>query len=808
MLSSLEQLDVGGLEPAAAEGFQLLGGPVLGSALIAVVALLVALASRRARRRERRALQAALGVAADGPVLVRAVERQARALRRADHERRRLAELVDGLGCAVVTVDGARRVTWLNSAARSLLGVEGERIAGAELTQLLGEDAELLDELLRRLFDDALVPRVVESEFVTRDARRVPVLVSASRLGEDGRGGALIAIETGDLKRIEERLHRSNMQLWLLNELTAIALRVRDLEPAVDQMAIALRESSCFRAAGLAVLDPRDATLRFSCLAGFGDVETSRARALAGSFLGTVLRHREPILLHAPDGRLEFDDVLLDSVDAQVFGAFPLVVDDRAIGLLMLAASNVMGSVEDFGHSGSDLSRHLAPLLDLKLTNEELRRSNQELEASRASAEDASRAKSDFLANMSHEIRTPMTAILGYADLVREGGLTPDTVGEFVSTIRRNGEHLLAIINDILDISKIEAGRMGVELVDCSPIDVVLEIVDMMRGRADEKGVSLGVDFAWPLPRGVRSDPTRLRQILANLVGNAIKFTQAGGVHVCLRYAADADEPPELRFEVIDSGIGLSAVELTRIFKPFSQADSSHARRFGGTGLGLAISQRLARLLGGSISVQSRKGFGSTFTLRLPAEVSSGEAGGMLLRYEDFAAETAARARERQEQLPRIDARVLLAEDGPDNQRLVSFLLKRAGATVDIAADGREAIAAVLAAIQEGAPFDVVLMDMQMPVLDGYAATATLRAHGYTRPILALTAHAMAGDRQKCLDAGCDGFLTKPIDRRELIRTVAACTVRASESGDARQAPARPGALVARPDGGGVTTDE
>jgi PAS domain S-box-containing protein len=387
----------------------------------------------------------------------------------------------------------------------------------------------------------------------------------------------------------------------------------------------------------------------------------------------------------------------------------------------------------------------------------DLRRAKREAEA-------ANLAKTEFLANMSHEIRTPMTAILGFADLMTDPAQDDRTRRSCLETIRRNGEHLLAIINDILDISRIEAGRMSVEAVACSATAIVCEVAALLEVRAKAKGISLEVAFDGPVPATIQSDPLRLRQMLTNLMGNAVKFTERGSVRVVLGLEGGA----RLRFEIIDTGIGIGPEKLPLLFKPFTQADGSMARRFGGTGLGLSISSKLASILGGSIQVSSELGKGSTFTLRLP----TGPLGNVeMLRTPPSPASVVRTAQNAEP--PTLRARVLLAEDGLDNQRLVSFVLIRAGAHVEVACNGRLAMEMALAAERKGKGFDLILMDMQMPEMDGYAATRALRERGYKGTIVALTAHAMADDRAKCLEAGCDDFASKPIDKETLIEKCA-----------------------------------
>jgi signal transduction histidine kinase len=390
---------------------------------------------------------------------------------------------------------------------------------------------------------------------------------------------------------------------------------------------------------------------------------------------------------------------------------------------------------------------------------EQLSRTAAALRQSEVETRAANRAKTDFLANMSHEIRTPMTAIIGYADLLLTPGQTASERLECTQIIRRNGEHLLSLINDILDVSNIEAGRVKIESVPCSPLRVASDVISLMNQRAVDKSISLSLEHGPNIP-AVHSDPLRLRQVLVNLVGNAIKFTEHGGVTLRVAAESSAGNPPSCRiiFEVQDTGIGIASRHVERVFNAFSQADTSTTRRYGGTGLGLSISRNLARLMNGDVSVTSSPGAGSTFSFWLEVPLSTGPA--------------AATAPEPSRPESTLTGRVLLAEDSPDNQNLFYFYLSRAGADVTIVPDGRLAVEAAFQSRAESRPFDVILMDMQMPVMDGYTAAGELRGRGWTGPIIALTAHAMSGDRERCLAAGCTDYLTKPISRETLL---AAC---------------------------------
>ena len=380
-------------------------------------------------------------------------------------------------------------------------------------------------------------------------------------------------------------------------------------------------------------------------------------------------------------------------------------------------------------------------------------------------AEAANQTKSEFLANMSHEIRTPMTAIIGYLDILSRN-LTHEDDLKCVSIIRNNSKFLLGIINDILDISKIEAGKLSMQKKRFQPDQLVSDVKTLMNVRAIEKALELNVRFDGPLPRTIRSDKKRLKQILINLVGNAIKFTDIGSVTLVVSFNKDESL---LQFDVIDTGIGVDPRKLSDLFQPFTQGDSSLNREFGGTGLGLPISQRLARLLGGKIVAKSQCGKGSKFTLTTavgslrniamvePKLTTVGQVAKPLPR----------------EQLLQLDGRILVVDDRREIRSIAQHMIEEAGATSAAAADGQEAIHLIRQAMQDGEPFNLIVMDMQMPVMDGYEATRRLRQSGFKSPIIALTAHAMAGDRQKCLDAGCSDYLTKPLDHDEFISLLA-----------------------------------
>ena len=383
----------------------------------------------------------------------------------------------------------------------------------------------------------------------------------------------------------------------------------------------------------------------------------------------------------------------------------------------------------------------------------ERKRAEEELERARHKAEAANIAKSQFLANMSHEIRTPMTVILGFSDLLAGEELTEDQ-RSYVKLIQGGCKSLLRIIDDVLDVSRIEAGRIELAPSEFRLMKLLEDIESMMGPMARSKGLGFEVFGDESVPETMRTDYDRLRQCLVNLVGNAIKFTDEG--HVSIRVTLETEQDsPMLRFDVEDTGIGISPEEHVNVFDSFTQIDGSDTRRHGGTGLGLTITRQLAELLGGCLSFTSAAGEGSTFSLVIPTNLDSGSS--MLPEADENGA--ASREKCERERGRLFSGKVLLAEDVKGNQILVKKILERLGLDVSVADDGQEAMDKAL-----GESFDLILMDMQMPVVNGYAAVRALRKEGVSTPIVAVTAYAMHEDEDKCLEAGCDGYVSKPIE--------------------------------------------
>lgn len=400
----------------------------------------------------------------------------------------------------------------------------------------------------------------------------------------------------------------------------------------------------------------------------------------------------------------------------------------------------------------------LARTIRYALTRRDMER--ERLERLRAEAEN--RAKSEFLAHLSHELRTPLTAILGYTDLLLSSQEPPER--NHLHIIKRNGRHLLSLLNDVLDLSKIEAGKLEVEHLDVHLHSFIREIGSLIQVNAQDKNLQLKIFANTPLPTKIKTDPTRLRQILLNLLGNAIKFTDTGEIYLEIG-ETDYQGKSYLEFSVQDTGIGIAAEDIEKLFKPFSQAGHLIGLREQGTGLGLAISRQLAQYLGGNIRVQSSLGKGSKFTVYIdPGPLDDVDRHALDV---EAPIDTSTSA-----QLLNLKGHILITDDLPDIRFLIGHLISSFGGIVSYAANGEEAIALVNEKAAQGEPFDLLIMDSQMPVMDGLTATRLLREQGFTTPILALTAATLRGEREQCLAAGCDDYLGKPIESTTLLNRV------------------------------------
>ncbi|MDH5184823.1 MAG: ATP-binding protein [Gammaproteobacteria bacterium] len=382
------------------------------------------------------------------------------------------------------------------------------------------------------------------------------------------------------------------------------------------------------------------------------------------------------------------------------------------------------------------------------------------LESQRQQALDESKAKSLFLAHISHEIRTPLSAVIGYSEtLLHSDQPMTERLG-FINTIIRNGNHILNLVNDLLDLSKIEANKLEVESININLISLLQDIEKLFHQQCKSKGIEFKIQYHFPLVETIISDPVRLKQILINLCSNAIKFTKSGYIYLDVQKSSDN----KLQFMIEDSGIGMTDEQLSRIFSAYTQANSSTTRKFGGTGLGLSLSKHLANMLGGDIDVCSQSGRGSTFTLTINAgDLANSKMINHISEHTNPETMTDTISTHRH-----LSGKVLLAEDNQDNQNLFSIYLNKCGLEPDIAHNGQQAVEFVL-----NNDYDLIFMDMQMPIMDGIEATSSLRKKGFSTPIVALTANAMKEDMDQFYGAGCDEFLTKPLKRDKLLATCA-----------------------------------
>lgn len=379
-----------------------------------------------------------------------------------------------------------------------------------------------------------------------------------------------------------------------------------------------------------------------------------------------------------------------------------------------------------------------------------------DVEKARDEALHANSAKSNFLANMSHEIRTPLTSIIGFAESCQDIDQSMEERSNANKTIIKSSKHLMHIINEILDLSKIEAGKLEIETMPVSLMEVLNDINQFVSNMAEEKGLTFGINYTYPLPDKIITDPFRLKQILLNLCSNAIKFTSKGQVYLNVAYKLESSS---LIFDVIDTGIGLSAEQKEKIFKPFEQADSSITRKFGGTGLGLTLSKQLVEMLNGDLSVESTLNKGSCFTVKLDIVEAENSSHINERTYKN----TAEKLNELNIETPKLNGKILLAEDNEDIQELVKLLMKKVGVDLDIVGNGQQAVKAAIES-----EYDLVFMDIQMPVMDGLTAMQELQKQEYNQPVVAMTANAMQKDRDECKEAGFSSFISKPINRNDL----------------------------------------
>lgn len=501
----------------------------------------------------------------------------------------------------------------------------------------------------------------------------------------------------------------------------------------------------------------------FKSSVGVNVCQTSRDVAFCAH---AILRDEPLVINDASQDPLTLDNALVSGPpNIRFYAGFPLRVSNgQPLGTLCVIDSKPRELSEEVMRRLNMLARQAASQL-------ELRRLMQATSIACRKAEHANKMKSDFIANVSHEIRTPLTAIIGYSDVLMESSSEVRQqrfYTEAVSGIRRNGDHLLGLVNDILDLAKIEAGKLDIDSRPVSPKNLLDDVITMLRSQASAKDLTIEREIGDQIPNAIVSDPIRLKQIVTNLLGNAIKFTERGFVRASLAYNQDADE---IVFAIQDTGIGLSASQIASIekFEAFHQADSSISRRYGGSGLGLRISKMLINLLGGKLNVTSEIGKGSLFSISLP--VIRSRLNGVKLdttKPNQSTVVISGLDDAKNSSLPLAGCNILVAEDGIDNQRILKHFLGKAGADLVVVNNGLEAVNTV-SGLDGRQPFDVVLMDLEMPVMDGMTALRRIKDLYPNIPVVALTAHATEEVRSQCYEIGFERYLTKPFERNRLI---------------------------------------
>jgi two-component system CheB/CheR fusion protein len=607
----------------------------------------------------------------------------------------------------------------LNPAAQRLTGLEKHvacKMSLGDLFESFGPDGleRLAVALSRTGFFHSR-----EGYFLRRaSGGGLPINISVSRIHTEPEPiGLVVARDVSDRKRAEEALRRAQSRYTSLVESTGVVVWEID-------------------GAGLLVsLSPAFETITgWKCNAWLGR-----------SFDG---------LLH-PDEVEEARGLYRKAMDGESLPRFELRIRAKSGEYLNSEFLLVTRIHEDLRDRILGISRDITEQKRLARSVEQA----QSLRRAKEAAELASHSKTEFLSGVSHEIRTPLSALLGFTELLGEHPFlhgAPEEIQNHLASIRDQGQMLLALIDDLLDIARIEAGQLRIVRENCSVPDLISDLVESLRTRAEAKNLMIESRLIGEVAETYVTDRLRLRQVLLNLLDNAIKFTEQGTVRLTAWEVRQSGGEPALQFEVSDTGIGMTSAEMSGLFQPFYRVRSAPRDGPRGTGLGLAICQRLAGHLGGNVTVESIPGSGSTFTLTVPVGVpiDSDEQG----------------PRERQGapqetlETPRLRCRILLAEDHDANRQLISLRLSRAGAEVVPARNGEEALSVVQSGEREGRPVDAVIMDMEMPVLDGYEAVRRLRSGGFSGPIIAVTAHAMSQDREECLSLGCDDHVSKPID--------------------------------------------
>jgi PAS domain S-box-containing protein len=683
---------------------------------------------------------------------------------RASEERHR--QIVENTEDWVWALDIDGRFTFSNRAAERILGYSPEQLIGTDFRERLDERDRASAE--RALRDSAASGRGwsgVRRRFRHRDGGIRVLEPSAGPIRDEA--GRTIGWR-GVSRDVTER-RRAEMRSSALHAAARVLAEARTLDDAAPRIVSEVCEAIDWQLGAFWAIarDGRELALR-----GSWSPEDALAERFESELDGVTFKRGEglPGSVWASRRAIWFPDVVGEEnfTRTEVVGglglraafAVPVMIGTAPEGVLEFFGREVEPADHDLLALMSTIGGYLGQFI-------ERRRAERELALARDEALRASGMKSEFLANMSHEIRTPMNGVIGMTELLLESRLSAEQRG-YAETVRSSGETLLTIIDDILDFSKIEAGKLALELDEVDVREAVEDVCELLGRRAHEKGLELTPLVRGDVPDTVRGDGVRIRQILTNLVGNAVKFTHEGGIVVTVACIARSSDQAMLRFEVTDSGIGIDPGQVSRLFESFAQGDTSTTRIYGGTGLGLTISKQLAEMMGGEIgATPGPGGTGTTFwfTVKLDVVDRAGRRPSGVSTTPTGAADAIAAAAAESE--PSEGAPVILvAEDNAVNQQVAALVLRKRGYRVKLVSDGQAAVEIVSAG-----GCDAVLMDCQMPVLDGYEATAEIRrreAGGPRTPIIAMTAHSMAGDRQRCLEAGMDDYLSKPLKPEEL----------------------------------------
>jgi PAS domain S-box-containing protein len=714
--------------------------------------------------------------------------------KRAGEELRRsetqIREILDNSTTVVFVKDLQGRYRLINRRFEELFHVGRDAVVGrTDYDVFAAEFAKAFQDTDRRALESV---RPIEAEEVVPqdDGIHHYLSIKFPLFGRDGEPYAVcgIATDISERKRAELRIQHLNEVLRAVRDIEGLIVRERNADRLLAEACNTLVRTRGYRLVWIGGVAPDSARVLPLASAGPGadyldgiiitwdESETGRGP------IGTALRQRRTCVCQDiatdPAFTLWREPALARGYRSAA--AAPMIHDGRLFGAVAVYADRPAAFDKEELLLLNELAADLAFALQSIEDDQERRRAERDLVHAKIAAEAANRAKSEFLANMSHEIRTPMTAILGFSDLLAAPDLTGQEQRDFLAGIQRNGKALLELINDILDLSRIEADRLTLEKADCPLRQILDDVLSVVQVRAEQKGLALRVDCEFPLPETIHTDALRLRQILTNLLGNAVKFTERGAVRIAVRSTREAGGRPRMQFAISDTGIGIPADKMAQLFQPFTQADSSTTRRYGGTGLGLAISRRLAKALGGDVEVAGRVGEGSTFTLTIDAGPLRGVRMLDALQIPSIAEEQRSSA----EHAVPLHGRVLLAEDVPDVCVMLRQILEKMNLEMEIAGDGCLACEMAEKSQAEGTPYDLILMDIQMPRLNGYDATRWLRRHGWKGPIVALTAHALAGDREKCLEAGCDDYIAKPVTAKGLRNVLARYLGRAAAAAE------------------------